>query len=195
MKYCLLSILMLTTAALSKAQFLKVGPKVGANMLKIDGQSFEEGFQLGYYVGGFVEIKTGKKFYLQPEVLFSETQMHTTSDFKSIYSDLLKVDSLRSIKFQSLAIPITLNWRIANVLALSAGPQFSINMNKGESFMKNAEAAITNGDVAMMVGANVMISKLRLNGRYMWGIKDQNNMNGKEAWRRQTIQLGLGFVF
>ncbi|MCU0395042.1 MAG: PorT family protein [Chitinophagaceae bacterium] len=191
-----LLVLLLTLMSLgSQAQFLKVGPKAGANLLKIEGQSFEEGFELGYYVGGFLEIKTGKRFYLQPELLFSETQMHTSNDFRSIYRDLLQVDSLRTIKFQSLAIPVTLNWRVANVLALSAGPQFSINMNKSESLLKNAETAITNGDIALMLGANIMISKLRVHGRYMWGIRNQSNLKGGEAWKRQTLQLGLGFVF
>ncbi|HSR39064.1 MAG TPA: hypothetical protein VLL95_09125, partial [Phnomibacter sp.] len=74
-------------------------------------------------------------------------------------------------------------------------PQFSINMSKGESFMRNAEAAITNGDIAMMLGANVMLSKFRVNGRYMWGLKDQSAMEGGNPWKRQTIQLGVGFVF
>ncbi|HSR37961.1 MAG TPA: porin family protein, partial [Phnomibacter sp.] len=191
MKKILAFSLLLFVSLVGNAQWLKVGPKFGANLQKIDGKDFDEAFQLGYYLGGFAEIGLGKKFYLQPEVLFAETRMNTATEFTSIYRDLLKVDTLRSIKFQSLAIPITLNWRIANILSLSAGPQFSINMNKGESFMRNAEAAITNGDIAMMLGANVMLSKFRVNGRYMWGLKDQSAMEGGNSWKRQTIQLGV----
>lgn len=195
MKKILACFLLLSVAIVSKAQWIKVGPKFGANLQKIDGKGFDEGFQLGYYLGGFAELGLGKKFYLQPEVLFAETNMSLATDFTSIYRDLLKVDTLRTIKFQSLAIPITLNWRIANILALSAGPQFSINTSKGQSFMRNAEAAITNGDIAMMLGANVMLSKFRVHGRYMWGLKDQSAMDEGNPWKRQTIQLGLGFVF
>jgi hypothetical protein len=195
MKKILAFSLLLVVSLVGNAQWLKVGPKFGANLQKIDGKDFDEAFQLGYYLGGFAEIGLGKKFYLQPEVLFAETKMNTATEFTSVYRDLLKVDTLRTIKFQSLAIPITLNWRIANILSLSAGPQFSINMNKGESFMRNAEAAITNGDIAMMLGANIMLSKFRVNGRYMWGLKDQSAMEGGNPWKRQTIQLGVGFVF
>jgi hypothetical protein len=187
--------LLLFVSLAANAQWLKVGPKLGANLQKIEGKDFDEAFQLGYYLGGFAEIGLGKKFYLQPEVLFAETKMSTATEFTSIYRDLLKVDTLRSIKFQSLAIPITLNWRIANILSLSAGPQFSINMSKGQSFMRNAEAAITSGDIAMMLGANIMLSKFRVNGRYMWGLKDQSAMEGGDPWKRQTIQVGVGFVF
>jgi hypothetical protein len=195
MKKILAFSFLLVVSLVGNAQWLKVGPKFGANLQKIDGKGFDEAFQLGYYLGGFVELGLGKKFYLQPEVLFAETKMNTATEFTSIYRDLLKVDTLRSIKFQSLAIPITLNWRIANILSLSAGPQFSINTSKGQSFMRNAEAAITNGDIAMMLGANIMISKFRVNGRYMWGLKDQSAMESGNAWKRQTIQLGVGFVF
>lgn len=195
MKKILACFMLMSLAFVSQAQWLKVGPKIGANLQKIDGKGFDEAFQLGYYLGGFAEIGLGKKFYLQPEVLFAETNMSTATEFTSIYRDLLKVDTLKTIKFQSLAIPITLNWRIANILSLSAGPQFSINTSKGQSFMRNAEAAITNGDIAMMLGANVMLTKFRVNGRYMWGLKDQNAIDGGNPWKRQTIQLGIGFVF
>lgn len=177
------------------AQFLKVGPKLGANMVKMDGQSFENGFQLGYYAGAFAELKLGKKFYLQPEVLFAETELSTTSSFSSIYEDLLVLDTLKGIKLQSLIIPVTLNWRIANILSLSAGPQFSINNQKGESFLTNVENAFSKGDIAAVAGVNLMLSKFRVNARYCWGIKEMNNIDEQDPWKQQTLQLGVGFVF
>jgi hypothetical protein len=177
------------------AQFLKIGPKLGANMVKMDGQSFENGFQLGYYAGAFAELKLGKKFYLQPEVLFAETELSTTSSFSSIYEDLLVLDTLKGIKLQSLIIPVTLNWRIANILSLSAGPQFSINNQKGESFLTNVENAFSKGDIAAVAGVNLMLSKFRVNARYCWGIKEMNNIDEQDPWKQQTLQLGVGFVF
>lgn len=164
-------------------------------MVKMEGQSFENGFQLGYYAGAFAELKLGKKFYLQPEVLYAETNLNTSSDFSSIYEDLLVLDTLKSIKLQALVIPITLNWRVANILSLSAGPQFSINNQKGESFLTNAENAFTEGDIAVVAGANLMLSKFRINARYCWGVKEMNNIDKQDNWKQQTLQLGVGFVF
>jgi hypothetical protein len=188
--------LLVATAAGVHAQFMKIGPKIGANLVKMEGQSFENGFQLGYYAGAFAELQLGKKFYLQPEVLYAETNLNTTSDFNSIYEDLLVLDTLKSIKLQALVIPITLNWRIANILSVSAGPQFTINNQKGESFLKNAENAFTHGDVAVVAGANIMLSKFRINARYSWGVKEMNNIDeSQDPWKQQTLQLGVGFVF
>lgn len=164
-------------------------------MVKMEGQSFKNGFQLGYYAGAFAEIKLSKHFYLQPEVLFAETNLNTTSKFSSIYEDLLVLDTLKSIKLQALVIPLTLNWKIANVLSLSGGAQFSINNQKEASFLTNAENAFTKGDIAAVAGANIMLSKFRINARYCWGIKEMNNIDEQDPWKQQTLQLGVGFVF
>lgn len=190
----LLLFLMLCGLA-SDAQFLKVGAKAGANMVKIDGVSFENSFQVGYYAGGFVEIKLGEKFYLMPELLFSETNLSTTTDFRNIYRDLLSLDTLKGIRLQALSLPISLNWRLANVFALSGGAMFTRNMKKGEGLLDNAESAIRSGDIALMAGANFMFSKFRINARYLRGISEQNNIDGRDPWKQQTIQLGVGFVF
>lgn len=187
--------LLLFLSASSFAQFIKIGPKAGANLVKMEGKSFKESFQLGYYAGAFAEVKLGKKFYLQPEVLFTETNLSTSSNFNDIYQNLLIPDTLTSIKLQALTIPVTLNWRVANILSFSAGPQFSINMKKGEGLFNNAKSAFSDGDIAFVAGANVMVSKLRVSARYGWGIKEMNNVDGQDPWKQQTIQLGVGFVF
>jgi hypothetical protein len=176
------------------SQFLKVGVKGGANLVKMDGSSFKEAYNLGYYAGGFVEIKLAKNWYLQPEVLFSETDLTPSDEFKDVYEELLDLSKISTMKLQALNIPVTLNYRLSNVFVLSAGPQFSMLVNRGESFMKNARTAFTAGDVAIMAGANVTIKKIRIFGRYLWGISDKNDISDKDPWRSQTARLGVGFV-
>ena len=39
----------------ASAQF-RIGPKAGANIVKMDGLSFNDQFRYGYHVGGFAEI-------------------------------------------------------------------------------------------------------------------------------------------
>lgn len=176
------------------AQFIKIGPKIGANLQKIDGQSFKDAYQLGYYAGAFVEIKLGNRFQLQPEVLFSETKFDQSSDFRDIYKNVLSVDSIRKIKLQQLSIPVMVNFKVANVLALQVGPQFAINLDKNESLLKNTGSAFSNGDFGMAAGAKFMLGKFRLSGRYVVGLNDINDIGNQDKWRSQTIQLGLGFV-
>lgn len=180
---------------LANAQFLKVGPKGGANMVKIEGTAFKDAFELGYYAGAFVEIKLAKNLYLMPEVLWSENQLSTSSDFNDIYRNLLSVEELTSMKLQSLSIPVSLNWKVANILALSGGAQFSRNIQSGETFLKSAEAAITDGNISAMAGANLHLGKFRVHARYLWGLKDVNNLSENDPWKQQSAQVGIGFVF
>jgi hypothetical protein len=182
----------------ANAQFIKVGPKIGANLQKIDGKSFKDGYQLGYYAGLFAELKLGEKWQIQPEVLFSETKLDQSTDFRDIYKNILSVDSLRKIKLSQLSMPILLNYKIANVLALQVGPQFSINLDKNKTLLKNAGDAFTDGDFAMVGGVKFMLSKFRVSARYILGMTDINNLpevTDKEQWKSQAIQLGVGFIF
>ena len=187
-----IAVLGITTA---NAQFLKIGPKAGANLVKITGKSFKDEFQLGYYVGGFAELRLAKNFYLQPEVLFSQTDFNQSNDFRDIYQNVLNVDSAKKIRLRQLNIPITVNYKIANVLALSVGPQFSIMMDKNNTLLKNAGNAFSEGEFAMVGGANIMLGKFRINGRYVIGLSDFNDIDNQEQWKSQSLQLGVGFVF
>ncbi len=184
----------------SHAQFIKIGPKIGANLQKINGQSFSDGYQLGYYAGAFAEIKLGNKWQLQPELLFNETKFDQSNNFRDIYHNILSVDSVRKIKLSQISIPILLSYKIANILAIQAGPQFSINTDKNKTLVKNAGDAFTSGDVAAVAGVQVSISKLRISVRYAVGLTNLKGGNFKEItsqdnWKSQTVQLGLGFVF
>ena len=185
--------LLLTSGA--QAQFLKFGLKGGANLVKISGVSFQDGYDLGYYAGVFTEMKLGDKWYLQPEVQFGETSLTYSEDFKDIYENVLDISKLSDMKLQRLSIPITLNYKVANILALSAGPQFSIITDRQRTLLQNAGDAFSDGDIGLIAGANFMLGKFRVNGRYIWGLKDMNNIDGQDPWKAQTAQLGVGFVF
>ncbi len=178
----------------ANAQFLKFGLKGGANMVKIDGQSFKEGYQLGYFGGAFLELKLGENWYLQPEVLFSETNLTTSNDFRDLYGNLVDFNNISDMKLQALNIPVSINYKVSNLLSLSAGPQFSILLDRGESFMNNAQNAFAEGDLSLMTGANITIKKFRIFGRYLWGVKDLNGIDAQDKWRSQTARIGVGFV-
>lgn len=191
--FCLITLAAFINHA--QAQFIKIGPKVGANLQKIQGKAFSDSYQLGYYAGLFAELKLGQKWELQPEFLFNETSFDQSSDFRDIYRNLLNIDSLSKIKLSQISIPIMLTYKVANILALEAGPQFSINLNKNETLLKNAGDAFSHGDFAMAGGVKVMLSKFRVTGRYAIGLTNLNQISNMDTWKSQTIQLGVGFVF
>src|SRR5215813_12452382 len=70
------------------AQF-HVGLKGGTNIVKVDGKSFKDEFRYGYNLGGFAEIGIGKKFSLQPEVMFNQYSTTLDSNYKNIYQGII----------------------------------------------------------------------------------------------------------
>ncbi len=194
-KIAFLAVISMLVICNANAQFLKLGVKGGANAVKVSGISFEDKFDLGYYAGAFMELKLTKKVYLQPELLFSESNLRTSKEFKDVYQNIIKLDSLKKMKLSQLNIPITLNFKVAKVLSLQVGPQFSINMDKSATLLNNSKNALTNGDLSMVAGATLRLSNFRINARYIAGLNDINDIDDQSKWKSQSIQAGIGFVF
>ncbi|HMI77939.1 MAG TPA: porin family protein [Ferruginibacter sp.] len=191
MKTKLLSLALISfisTTAFS--QRLHVGIKGGAALNKLTGKSFKEEFSFGYHVGGFFEIGLGKKFGIQPEIIFSQTNVDTSSSFSSVY----QFKNLNKVELKYLNIPILLNIKPMKMLTLQVGPQFSILTNKSNTLLQNGQQAFKSGDFSMLGGAQVNIGHLNLYGRYAIGLSNINDIDDKEKWKNQSIQLGVGFT-
>ncbi len=177
----------LSTAAFS--QKLNIGFKGGANINKITGKSFSDEFSYGYHLGGFVSIGLGNKFAIQPEVLFNQVNVDTSSQFSTVY----KFNQVDKVKLKYLSIPILLNFKPIKFLTLQAGPQFGVLMNKSSSLVENGRNAFKGGDLSMLAGVQVNISHLQVYGRYAVGLSNLNDIDNKEQWKSQSIQVGIGF--
>ena len=174
------------------AQF-HIGAKAGANVIKVDGQSFKNQFRYGYHLGGFAEIglTRDKKLTLQPEVLFNQYSTTLDSSFKAVYENVLNSEQTH-VKLNYLSIPILLNYRLVGPLYLQAGPAFSILMDQSKNFLQNGGDAFKKGDFSMIGGAQVRIAKIYLSGRYVVGLANINDIDDKEKWKSQAIQLSVG---
>lgn len=174
----------------AQAQGVRLGAKLGANLNKVSGKSFSEEFDLSYHVGGFVEIDLNKKWGLQPEVYFNQATATRTSGFNSIYS--ANPNANTDIKLNYLSIPILLRYNLGNVVTLQAGPQFSVLMNNDRTLLQNGAEAFKTGDFAMAGGVTVNLKMLRVYGRYNIGLSNINDIDDRDEWKNQQLQLGLG---
>ncbi|MEO8713277.1 MAG: porin family protein [Parafilimonas sp.] len=177
----------LTLSAAVSAQTLHVGAKLGANLGKIDGQSFKDGYNFGYVAGAFVYIGLNKNIGIQPELLFSQT--NTT--YKDS-SDVI-ITKPKDLHLNYLNIPVLLNINASKLLTLQLGPQFSILMNKDQSLVQNGQAAFKGGDLAAVLGAQLNFGALNVYGRYNIGLSDIGDINHQDKWKSQAIQVGVGF--
>jgi hypothetical protein len=190
-KTILLALTFLFLATSNFAQF-KVGIKAGANLSKVSGQSFNDEFDLGYQVGAFSEIGFGGKLGIQPEVLFSQVNTKRSSGFNSIYQNIATPSNEDNIKLQYLSIPILLRYNVGKLVSLNLGPEFSVLINHDENLLKNGENAFKNGDFSMVGGLQLNLSRFRVYGRYNVGLNNINDIDEKEKWKNQQLQLGLG---
>ena len=189
-KWLLPVVLICTTSNAVFSQGLKIGIKGGTTINKLSGKSFNEQFSFGYHIGGFVDIGITKKWGIQPEVLFNQVNSDTSSSFSTIY----QFNKVSKVKLQYLSIPLLLNYNPNKFVTLQVGPQYGILMNKNNTLVQNGKAAFKNGDFSMLGGLQLNIFKLKFYGRYAIGLSNINDIDNKEKWKNQSVQLGVGFT-
>jgi hypothetical protein len=189
MKTKLLTFALLLFIGSSAFSQFSLGIKAGANLGKIEGQTFKDEFALGYHAGAFATIPLGKKFAIQPEVLFNQINNDTTTSF----SDVFKVKNASNIQLKYLSIPILLNYKINKIITIQAGPQFGVLMNENDNLLQNGQNAFKTGDFSLVGGLQLRLLKLRIYGRYVGGMTDINHLSSSSTWKASAIQLGVGF--
>lgn len=178
-------VLFVCTASFAQLTF---GIKAGATMNKITGKSFNEEFSFGYHAGAFATVGLGKKFAIQPEVLFNQVNVDTSSNFSSVY----QFNHVNHIKLNYLSIPILLNYKLANILSLQVGPQFGVLIDQNKSLLKNGGDAFKKGDLSILGGLQLKLLKFRVYGRYAIGLNDISNIGSSDKWKNQSVQFGVG---
>ncbi len=178
------ALFLITTASFSQ---FRLGIKGGANLGKVDGKTFNDGYNLGYQLGGFSEIDFGK-IGIQPEVLFSQTNTKYTTSM----GDILKLQLGDNVKLNYMNIPLLLRVNTSKFVTLLVGPQFSVLMNPHETTLQNGKDAFKKGDFAMVGGLQFNLKLLRIYGRYNIGLNDISDISNSEKWNNQQIQLGVG---
>jgi len=199
MKKIILSVLVIMTfSSLAIAQKkdegfkFHLGIKGGANMNKINGQSFKDGYELGYQVGAFAEIDLNKNIGIQPEVLFSQSSTKVAQGFKDIYQNIDNAVLDDNVRLNYLSVPVLLRINTGKLLTFHVGPEFSILVNDHENLLENGQNAFKKGDFGMIAGAQVNLGTLRIYGRYNVGLTNINDIDNQDKWKNQQLQLGLG---
>ncbi len=195
MKRIVLTFLTIGLFTLStQAQGVRAGVKLGANLNKIEGQSFNDGFDLSYHAGVFFEIDLNKKWGIQPEILWNQTTGRR-SNFNSLYSSVANPNGSEKFKLNYLSIPLLLRYNIGNILSLNAGPQFGILLQEDKTLLQSGQSAFKDGDFSMVAGAQLNFKFIRVYGRYNIGLQNINDIDKKDKWTNQQIQMGLGLRF
>jgi len=172
----------------ASAQSFHLGAKVGANLGKVDGQSFKDGFNLGFHLGGYAQLDFNKFIGIQPEILFSNTQ----TKYDTSAGQIFDISNGKNISLNYLTIPVLLRIKATNLLTFNVGPQFGILMNNHETVLQNGKDAFKTGDFALVAGAQVNLGSINIYGRYNIGLSNINDVTSQSKWKNQQLQFGLG---
>ena len=175
----------------SYSQGIHLGIKGGANLVKIDGKSFKEGFSQGYNLGGYLDIGLGQKWAIQPEVLWNQSNNKISDQFNDIYPE--GIDELREVKLNYLSIPLLLSFKPSKLVTLQAGPQIGILLNKDVDLLENGRQAFKEGDLSLLGGVQLNIGSFKLGGRYGVGLNNLNDIDNRDEWKSQSFQVYVGF--
>lgn len=189
MKKFFLFLLSAAVVSAATAQNVAIGIKGGANLTKIDGMKFKEGFNTSYQAGGFLEVDFTDKFGLQTEVLFSQSKVRQDTSL----SQVIHFNHANDIKLDYLAIPVLLRYHVSKLVTLHIGPQFGILINKNDNLLTNGQQAFKNGDFSLLGGVQLNLSSFRIYGRYNIGLSNISDVGNSQKWKYQQIQLGIGF--
>ncbi len=191
MRKIIVGSLLLASFHFVNAQSIGFGIKAGANLNKISGQEFKQGYELGYHAGLFGEIGLGKKFGLQPELLWNQVNTKKAAGTNSALTGWQ--DNTTSIKLQYLTVPLLLRYNLTNSVAINLGPQYGILINQNNSTFGNAKEAVKSGDFQLVGGVTINFSSLRIYGRYNIGLSSINDAPNTDNWKSQQIQFGVGY--
>jgi hypothetical protein len=185
-----LSLSLLLAVIHGQAQGFHIGIKAGANLFKMDGESFDQEYKFGYNVGAFSELNFTSSWGIQPELLFNQTNYRTGTQFSDIYPD--GVNGVKG-KLNYLSIPVLLSFRPIPLLSILAGPQFGILLNQDEHLVNNAGQAFKKGDFSLVGGAQLNLASIKLGARYVVGLNNINDLQNQNNWKNEGWQLYAGF--
>ncbi|SEW34538.1 porin family protein [Chitinophaga arvensicola] len=189
-----------TTVSTVNAQtkLLRFGIKGGANLGKLDGTGFQDGFKLGYHLGAFAQVNLVKGFGVQGELVFSSTKAETTDKFSDIYEGVSTSDNRKKINLNYLSIPLLANIDLGTPrLKLQVGPQFGALVSD-KKVLGAANTAFKGGEISGVAGLWLQLPIINISARYIIGfndVKDVNSVVSTSNWKNQSIQLGVGVSF
>lgn len=192
MKKNLISICFILIATFSaNAQFLGLGIKGGINYanqtgtdININSTNYKTEAISNYHIGLLAEVKLGKVFSLQPEVLYS-TQ---GAKYKAI--DVAK-DFTNDIGY--LSIPVMVKINLSSTFSLEFGPQASFLLSKKNEVSTNSIKNQKDVDFGAGAGLGIHITKsLFLQGRYVVGLSE---ISPDAKVKNSVLQISAGLLF
>ena len=149
---------------------LSFGVKSGINIATVKDINSDPKNRLGWYAGGLVDIPFHKKFFLQPEILFSAKGY---SGFASL-NDTKKTP----VRLNYITAPVLFGYKIDNKTSLFVGPEIGYLLSVYYETPYHETFDVTNNfpvklDIELDIGLKYEIVKnAGIEIRYSYGFKN-----------------------
>lgn len=183
-----------------------IGVKAGLNFNKVQGKGWQDLFKTNPHAGFFMNLNK-RKIGLQIEAVWTQNNMAIDSTFHGLYQQYYRIaeDSLSygTFRFQTISIPLLVNFKFSQKLWFQLGPQFSstvstLDKNKiiksGVDVIKKNAANFVAGIWVQLGGDNPLLH-VNFGARYIWGVSSINNLTNSNKWHNQQIQLHIGISY
>ncbi len=180
-----------------RENFFRVGAKAGVNINKITGQSYKQGYNYNYQLGGFMQFNFSKRFGVQPEVNFVQTSSEFSNDPNDIYDDIFRDGSQKESKLSYLEVPVLLNINVGESkrVKLQVGPAFGGLLKQTVDSLKSNGNIYKNAEWSAIGGLWVQLPFINFGARYKLGLTNINAIDDKQTWKNQSIQIFVGVTF
>ncbi len=178
-------------------RFFRIGAKAGVNINKISGQSYKQGFNYNYQLGGFLQFNFSNRFGIQPEVSFVQSSSEFTNDQTIIYDDIFRGGGQKKATLNYLEIPVLLNINVGESkhVKLQLGPSYGAVLKQTVDSLVTGNNIYKNGEWSAIGGLWIQLPFINLGGRYKYGLTNINAIDNRQSWRNQAIQIFLGVTF
>ena len=186
---------------LDEENFFRFGGKVGVNINRINGDSYNDHYNFNYQLGGFVQFNFSSRFGLQPEISFVQSTSEFSSDAGDVYNDLFRDGSQKEATLDYLEVPLLLNINVGESkhVKIQVGPAYGGLVNQTVNGLKsNPDSTVSykNSDWSAIAGLWMQLPLINLGIRYKQGLTDINNSTPKsDAWKSQAVQVFVGVTF
>jgi len=190
MKYTLVCTALLLSFV-ANAQNFHFGPKLALNYSALKGNGMQNKFSAGFEAGAFAEYNFSKHWAIQPELLYTWNPYKKGDDFLTYYNNSGRDAAGTNINLAYVSVPVLARYNLNKILSFMAGPQFGYLVYEDEDLIKEGRKAFNKTEISAAAGAQVNLGNVGFYARYVKGLNDINDVDGRYTWKSNHIQVGI----
>jgi hypothetical protein len=182
---------------IDRENFFRIGAKAGVNVNKIPGESYKQGFNFNYQLGGFMQFNFSKRFGVQPEVNFVQSTSAYGEEPSDVTNDLFYGGTQKNAKLNYLEIPILMNMNIGESrhVKLQFGPSYGMYLKGVSAYKEVNDVQYNNHELSLVSGLWIQLPFINLGGRYRFSLSKIHDAATGQSGYNQAIEIFSGFTF